>query len=44
MIPEARIERAYRLHAKSAAQRGIGFDLSFDQWFAIWGDMGQFAD
>lgn len=28
--------QAYRTHAASAAQRGIEFKLTFDQWWALW--------
>lgn len=27
---------AYRLHASSAGQRGIGFSLTFDEWWGLW--------
>jgi hypothetical protein len=27
---------AYALHKRRAASRGIGFTLTFDQWWALW--------
>jgi hypothetical protein len=31
-------KRAYVAHRNAARQRGIGFDLTFDEWRSIWGD------
>ena len=28
----------YRLHKKTAGERGIAFDLTFDEWKNIWGE------
>lgn len=30
--------RKYRMHKSSALQRGVEFDLTFDEWMEIWGD------
>ena len=32
------LRRAYRAHANSAASRGVGFELTFEQWLAVWGE------
>lgn len=28
----------YRIHKKTASERGIVFDLTFDEWRSIWGE------
>lgn len=34
----AEAKRKYEQHRRGAKARGIGFDLSFAEWLAVWGD------
>ncbi len=37
-------KRDYRQHKRNSALRGIGFDLTFEQWWAIWQQSGQYPN
>jgi hypothetical protein len=34
----------YSSHKCGAKQRGIGFEMTFDEWFGIWTDSGRWAE
>ena len=37
-MDNAKAKQKYRAHKRNAAQRGIDFELSFEQWLEVWGD------
>jgi hypothetical protein len=38
VMDETQARAKYHIHKGSAKARGIEFDLTFDEWMAIWGD------
>lgn len=37
-MDQATAKRRYQQHKNGATDRGIGFELTFEQWLAEWGD------